>query len=56
MISLGYAYYLCIVYADGMRDMIGSDNLLFLCELGEDGLKYGRYISAQIEMGDEDAI
>ena len=50
--SWGYAFYLRVTYADGFTDMFGSDNILFLCELAEDGLKQGKYISAQIEGGD----
>lgn len=43
-----YLYKLDIVRSNGAVDTIKSDNLSFLIELGDDGLKYGRYLSATI--------
>jgi len=47
-----YKYWLNVEYVDGYVDYFGSDNLLFLIEMGEDGLKSGRYISANVEEGE----
>lgn len=51
-----YLHYLYITYQDGEHDYIGSDNFLFLCELGEDGLKSGRYLSASIQQWSETTL